>query len=391
MPDLTEQDLTFGFEAEFADNAEPLARRLYTAGLMQTERLHSYHCDCERCEITNGYELRAQQDSSCAGEIISAVFTTQDLQRFAEVCEEIQTAAFDVDAVPGSCAGFHVHVGGGPSPTDVAAGFVLAEAALMDAVSPGALRNQRDFNQSSALAMLSHYNRIISDYGLERAEEQTRNAINAAWTTDRHSNLWHSGRYGTNEFRLWNSTASAWRMEMFVRCSLAMSTPLFLEGTTEEVTADLAQWGKSDRGRRFRLLDDFWQTQKWPGSWTVRRLVEQIALVDDRAAELLERQIAFHSKNKDTLPTTSPNGDQYAGVLSGQQEQDDPIGATLDPEPMLVRSLFGGACTTLHPNAVYTIRAGTLASADLRDAWVNCDAIDPPEDDEGEDTWLPEF
>lgn len=328
-------DATFGFEAEFHTGARELAWELYGAGLLASRRLHGYHCDCGECAFDNGWALRGQSDSSCSGEFISDIQTTSRFSEFQRIVNAIQAAAFKTDAVAGTDAGFHVHVRSSDEMdlAKIGRAFILVESALMADLSPGALYAQRGFNLHAGRALMQNVSSYVSMYDSEWV--RTHEDVVWGWTyaSERHSNLWYSGRTGTMEFRLWNSTRSAWRMELYVRLSLLMCSDEFtdtvlahsdpLEGLMKFVEKPVSR-----RNSAMRRLSD--GETPFPGSLTYSELRSIVATLDSRAGELMDRQHEFHNKNKPNLKTTH-TAEEYTPRISHQMlEVDRTILAGLD-------------------------------------------------------------
>lgn len=242
---------TFGFEAEYATNASGVIQHLHAGGYAGTDALHSYHCDCAYCEFHSGYAFRGQTDSSCSGEIISDVMATGEAFVFEDgefeyaptaLMDRLCEAAVEVDAEPGLNSGFHVHVGidglGLNALRESLWQFIRWEPVLAR-IGGGRWQEQRSGMNSTVRQCTSH---VFNDW--HDADGWTETAIRnvdtdnddhgefltqllyAQQQADRHSNLNISARRApTWEFRLWNSTRSAWRMEMFCGLSVALLDP----------------------------------------------------------------------------------------------------------------------------------------------------------------------
>lgn len=249
MPNLT----TFGWEQEFERGAPELARELFARGLLVTGELHPYHCDCNGC--MGSHPLHAQHDSSCSGEIISRVYAHGALRGFipceyhrnaAEIFPEVQEAAVAVDAEPGWRAGFHVHVGihdlSVEAQADALWAFLKWEP-ILQVLASGRYEIQRDGMNVSQRSMHNYFLESISDtQGNGRGARGVTGTITSleeggdfAYTkirtlsfnndADRHSNLNTRTHRSTFEYRLWNSTRSAWRADLFTRLTVALVDP----------------------------------------------------------------------------------------------------------------------------------------------------------------------
>lgn len=175
---------------------------------------------------------------------------------------ELQTSAVDVDAEPGYDAGLHVHVEiGSRSRPLLVWQFIEWEPVLME-IAAGRFHAIRDSN--SALTALhthgvqwanttmrlmpSNTARIARETRLEAPAETFDSLSQYVWErhrgSDRHNNLNVRTRYDTWEYRLWNSTRSAWRMELWCWLSLAFADqrllPVLSSATVEaEPSIDL--------------------------------------------------------------------------------------------------------------------------------------------------------
>lgn len=237
---------TFGFEFEVATEAAALTRHLYDLGHTGDADMHRWHCDCDGCQLDSGNLFRAQTDSSCSGELITEVLhhSPDDHRYMPDVFDILQAAALEVDAEPGLTAGMHVHVGighlSGVQLRSALWAYMRYESVLC-ALAAGRWERQRENNESV---------RQLCSYPLHQFADEATNATSAMLhieehnddlsriqrdildehqAHDRHSNLNLSTNHGTWEFRLWNSTRSAWRMEMFTRLSVAMVDPTVVD------------------------------------------------------------------------------------------------------------------------------------------------------------------
>lgn len=279
-------------------------QELQRSGLAMEPLLHSYHCDCSSCRYDNGYAFRGQRDSSCSGEIISRPFDT--LIESLDAMVGLQEAAVKTDAVPGWSAGFHVHVniqGRTMNTRGRALWQFLRWEDTLRYIAAGRFPNQRSNN-----------NRVIDCLGPDlrcldvvagapwaaRPDRYTFEVPDLAWCetemndvdldhlrrwlyeahidSDRHSNLNVNTQHGTWEFRLWNSTRAAWRMQLFVGLSQAFVTTDVIAGL-ENVTEPL------------RAVEN-------------NAVLLGSVLNDSESfgpiAELLDRQLAFHSRTGGT-------------------------------------------------------------------------------------------
>lgn len=289
-------------------------------GLVADPEIHGYHCGCEACDFTSdGLPLMVQRDSTCTGEVISRPMQTDGWDRWGyseQLFGQLQQAALDVDAEPGEQAGFHVHVMPltpqravrrsllafmlwEPVLTRIAAGRFPAVRQMnrlvrQDVSYPRLLDWVYDAGNGSqeVVERIDRFRvqnplggRAVIDWpqAVQDAQQQGTIAqlgrlVHTVHThNDRHSNLNVSTNHGTVEFRLWNSSRSAWRMEMFCQASVAL--------TDEAVTTSLIDLGGVSPHQEF---DE--------GFMDGAEGILRQALVDagyNRLAELLERQFQY--------------------------------------------------------------------------------------------------
>lgn len=295
---------TWGFESEWEEGAREMLPILHEEELIGMTELHSYHCDCEHCSRYSPYPLKAQNDSSCSGEIISNVRAGWGMED-KHLVTVLQDAAIEADATPGYSAGFHVHVGADMLSEGQKALLVwewLKWERPMSLLASGCFQSMRGFNEPlcGRLDYLFHRNYWIETapfYGdsffvsVERdqpphalvrkrlrwmEENTTRRNLKEfraqvlGWTydIDRHSSLATRTRYGTFEFRLWNSTRSAWRMELFILASQAWMDPRVVSALSQ---VDMAENDHQNIGLFAEVLNAH----------------------HSRAAELVTRQLAY--------------------------------------------------------------------------------------------------
>lgn len=295
---------TFGFEAEFSTPANLIVPALFEMGHLGDIDLHNYTCDCEFCSVSvytgdgnvsynspDIWPLRAKHDSSCGGEIISKVFT--DINDAVPYFTDLEAAAIQTDTEPGLEAGFHVHVGRNHLSKAARGKLVVAmtlwENTLFD-VAAGRWPHNRGWNMSltslmqycfmDELEMAGMHEIILVPKNLHKLATDIRNTTtgnlvfrriaDAHMEVDRHSSMAFSPRWPTMEFRLWNSTRAAWRMELWCRLSLLFADIDFIDTLLDEWTPDLS-------------MSHFFATVCGSNA-------------DDRLKELLERQVRYVEK-----------------------------------------------------------------------------------------------
>ena len=228
---------------------------LYAHRVLPYDHLHGYHCSCSHCDIdSSSYQLRAQTDSSCSGEFISGVYLddSDDWDDARRLMLTLQEACVEVDAEPGYQAGFHVHVsrptGRGGYVEETTLGRLLWNFCewehVLTAIAAGRFQNLRQGMNGSVRSLLQPYANAIfnrartaSMIQLRRTsgltDEQAALLHDRHYGMDRHSNLSIRTRYETFEFRIWNSTRSAWRMELWCLLSLALMDPEFVAAMSD--------------------------------------------------------------------------------------------------------------------------------------------------------------
>lgn len=213
--------------------------------------MHGYHCDCDYCDFNSGRPLRVQRDSTCSGEVISHPFA--DVGDAAYTMSRLQEAALAADAEPGYNAGFHVHVDMRRVRTDrhhkALWQYLRWETVLMYLAAGRFPYVRNGMNRTVAemvrYHMNAHYQLVDAPFYDSRhvpfdphwcEENLSGEALTELaeelhlvhYDSDRHSNLNIATRHGTWEFRLWNSTRSAWRMELWCLLSAAWADHRFV-------------------------------------------------------------------------------------------------------------------------------------------------------------------
>lgn len=253
---------TFGFEAEFeVATPEMVAHiRQLDRQMIGDSELHRYHCECRSCAVIpvtdesderyDGsdyvFPLRAQRDSTCAGELISKVFNSID--EAIPVFQVMEAAALEVDAEPGFTSGLHVHVGiDGISRSHLDTAFYewLRWENAFIRLATGRFAYLRDMNRSVRSELQYHIEEQVNLHfrgqnyerypttsefvHLARTNNDVKNSLHQSHRrNDRHTALCVLTRYNTWEFRIWNSTRSAWRMELACRFSMAFMDASFI-------------------------------------------------------------------------------------------------------------------------------------------------------------------
>ena len=325
MPNLNR---TWGFEAEWQTNAGALAGDLYRHGLTECSDLHYYHCGCEACHPYIERSFYAQNDSSCSGEIISRVHTfdpsamttaeaalyDNEPARNTALFDDLSAAAYRVDAEPGQRAGFHVHVGTSDLTSRDKANTLAAVARwerVLGVIAAGREQGIRSYNEALASQILGMATLPDGVDALDRVDKvltlrDTTSPVRERMLSrmerggfTRASYVNGSTGHGTWEFRLWNSTRAPWRMEMYVRTSIALCDP---EVARWMMTATKGVPSLRPRGRMTETV--------------LQRGIDRLAcglhdLGHEEAAVLLDRQRVYRS-NAGWEGINSPWNDSYA-------------------------------------------------------------------------------
>ncbi len=238
-------DVLFGVEMEFQDDIEPLTTILCDDGILPSPRKHEYHCGCEHCAFDTGYDLKAQRDGSCGGELITRPFAYSEWNVFKQLTDHIQLRSIQTKVRVGLEAGVHVHVtpprlrdGKGAA----FAAFYLWQQELLK-LAQGRERHVREFNglvgpQPADTNIDPPYGRPLFSLWMNQ-EAVTIESLAANLRTnstlrrslydyhneyaDRHSTLNTRTGHGTWEYRLWNSSQAAWRIRAYVSWSVALA------------------------------------------------------------------------------------------------------------------------------------------------------------------------
>ena len=222
-----------------------------------------------------GNPFRMQHDSSTGAdgaEVISNILTSWD--EAGHLFSALQIAAVDSDAEPGLQAGFHVHVNvermSIADKEDIFWNFMRWEDTLA-VLAGGPHGYVRNFNRTvrNELAAVAEEVEFVPYHPFPlRPDELWYFMVQF----DRHVTL-NPTPSRTMEFRLWNATRSAWRMELFCRLSQILCNLDFI-----------------------RTLDNVEAMR--PGTWycdsnDAPNFVAAVEMFDPRAGELAARQLDY--------------------------------------------------------------------------------------------------
>lgn len=197
---------TIGHEVEYSAGSI-LAQKLHELGLTDDDGLHNYQCGCgTRTPIHSTEDSTARGGEYLIGGPNGVLFASD---YYIEVIKAFSAAAIEVRCATGERVGMHTHVG--------TADLGLVQKRLL-------LRNYLAL-QDDLLDLASSHMREVRSNGCTAPRLPTSHYIrsDADWTRDIHEIDWHlPGRPTLNfgdypnrhtvEFRVWNSTRSAWRM-----------------------------------------------------------------------------------------------------------------------------------------------------------------------------------
>lgn len=239
----------FGYELEYASGVNSMLPELHDRGMLGMARPHDYHCSCQDCayvptnvevqaddgsgwmmQLIEPRDLRCQRDSTADGE-----FITRPLDDWAEmqsITADLTEVARDRGATTSARCGLHVHVDSQPGDDDaerqrkiIPAIYLAFERYFTEIVAPGASVRKRDMNST---LMESARNYVADAYGrhnntawMDMSRAQIEDLLLAAIGRDRHVDLNWSRRNSTWEFRVFNATNAAWRIELACRMSVA--------------------------------------------------------------------------------------------------------------------------------------------------------------------------
>lgn len=325
---------TYGFEAEFMSGARALIATLHREGWSSMDTLHDWHCiqrrgPCDHCGFDgpNAQGYRGQTDSSCDGEIISPVFGRPDTNDdfFLEATNALQEAAVEVDAEPGQTAGMHVHVQPNNSDTfyPLTWEFVRWEEVLKVLAAgpfPGHRAGMNQDVATHAQTWWEMYGRDMtgsSHPSLSQAMQGYATGTAPALSVmqrlyrhindaDRHANLNFSETHGTAEFRIWNSSRTAWRMRLYAGVTRLFADPEFLSAVSR-VELD-------GTGDRYRFIPNV--------EANLPKLIEVIDSHDSATAELVVRQQEFQSRGEFARRFSDvPNGENRTAQIRARRNQ----------------------------------------------------------------------
>lgn len=213
----------------------------------------------------------------------------------------LQECAVEVDAEPGYSSGFHVHVDMSGADTSVRStvwlAFMMWEP-FLSRVAAGRFPMLRDMNQS-VMGITSLYVGNPVAYIMDSVQDEYRpGTIREMYDwfrrQDRHSNLNVRTNYDTFEFRVWNSTRSAWRMDLFSRLSVALCNPRVAAALVANPIPGFDYSRTSSMGRRQTIMSV-------PSSDAVDTFMT--ALRENRqgpTADLLRRQLDYIAAGRAT-------------------------------------------------------------------------------------------
>lgn len=212
--------MNFGFELELRSNARPVVADLHSRGVCAVERLHAYHCDCPDCDYANDrYLFTAQADCTVDGEMISKILTYGSDEHYRAV-DEVTSAMVRHNAKVHGDTGLHVHVGKDAFSTRRQRRILFRLMARywqeLSELAAGGQDAVRGYNRppsppESALTAGS------------RPQFYAEGPFRWSSTDFPHTGSWLANKENTYEFRLWNATRAAWRVNLAIGLSVAMT------------------------------------------------------------------------------------------------------------------------------------------------------------------------
>jgi len=227
---------TFGFELEVAGGANEVARRLRSAGLSLSGDQHGWHCHCCECNESFGEQgnwLKVQTDSSCGGEVISSIlkWSNQGTTAVAEpnptyLIHSLTDILIDLDTPIDQRCGLHVHVGARDL-SDRQLGrlyeLVHHHEAILYRLACGRAERHRGYdNNFNYCRPMSAFDNPVEAKELAAIKSAQVKASPIAYNKYIAANLMPVETLGTVEFRLWESTRSARRLEFYAKLSVAL-------------------------------------------------------------------------------------------------------------------------------------------------------------------------
>lgn len=223
--------LSYGMELEVTGGADALAESLYSLGCGNDTRQHNYHCGCNYCDqsFDRSNPWTYQGDPTVDGEFITKpfIFGEDDGREAIAMMGEAVVESRATVGANGMDAGNHVHVVSKHLTADD--GSVMAALLLERLV----VRYQPTLNYIAQAGQprVRGYNGRPHDYVDLYSVEAVERATVGTESYGRH--YFHAtGACGdyvrvrpgstTTEFRLWNATRSAWRMQLHADLSVAM-------------------------------------------------------------------------------------------------------------------------------------------------------------------------
>lgn len=210
--------LNFGIECELSGGTSDVLDNL---GL---DSLHSYHCDCSRCEPERSSpDWTAQEDCTADGEFISRILTygTADA---VDAINAFGAALLAARATHSNGQGLHIHVGTEDMTPESWVRFWRLWFRYQDDIAKLA---QGSYDRVRSYNVPVRFSDVVGEWDrTPEAEFWSGDDAIVARRIGRPYNRasWVNPQtpHGTAEFRLWNSTRLAWRIHLAVGVSVAL-------------------------------------------------------------------------------------------------------------------------------------------------------------------------
>lgn len=198
--------MEFGIELEIRSGAHKVLGDLYRSGDASDNHYHDYHCRCPNCNPERkDVSFFAQKDCTVAGEIISTIMEYGS-PRHLEAVEKLSAAMLRNRATTVGDTGLHVHVSRADFTTRrqdrILHRLMSRYHTELEEIAAGPHPAVRGYNPKPhpASAIVWSGSDIPDCGGWLRKTEKP-----------------------TYEFRLWNSTRVAWRINLAIGLSVAMT------------------------------------------------------------------------------------------------------------------------------------------------------------------------
>jgi hypothetical protein len=301
---------------------------LNAAGFMRTVEPHDYHCTCSDCAFDGSQErfndrsgnyervpaadLRCQRDSTADGEFITRIL--HDWSEMQSMTVALTAAASQVNATTSNRCGLHVHVdtmltnhleGAEARSRIVPRAYLAFERYFTEIVAPGSSIRKREMNTTLMQACRQYVSDGYTPGGLnpepwkDMGRAHVDDMLAQVISRDRHVDLNWARRHGTWEFRVFNATNAAWRIELAARMSVAFveATPELCEEIEQQVRGS-KYWPEGCDSPWGEIVRPAWSELPAPHPTKrpvvpMERFIDLLCDVDPDLRPLIERQANF--------------------------------------------------------------------------------------------------